>query len=428
MSFDGHLDSNDGWTIFGWAYDARHPDDSVEVEFFSGASLIGIGSADQFRPDLKNHGLGNGFHAFSFTLPLPPVGARWEDPIAARIKGTDFMLKDGPQPLQRRPAVELVAGDIVNNCNLRCPFCIVDYANVKGLKFMTPETFAKASELLPITKPGNFWLSCLHEPTLNPKFVDFIEGVPFELRNRISFTTNLARKLPDEYLERLANSGVHSIRISFDSRDPNVFAELRRGARYENFEDNLTRLARFLGSSPRRPLLHFISMAFKDNYKELPELIKYGRGLGGNLHEVRFIYYVPHVAHWGKDHILSDPEWDELDLSLRPLGETGHLEVAGPVRDTRQQFDEERGLAQYVARESAFGGSGDSGTMEPSDPFEVGAQIPDEALRIRLRWDGVAMLEQLPEDTFKVNINQLGSVDAYFEKIRVGSRFRAVAQ
>jgi hypothetical protein len=59
--------------------------------------------------------------------------------------------------------------------NLRCPFCIVDYANVKGLRLMTRETFARAIELLPMMSPGCFWLSCLHEPTLHPQFIEFID-------------------------------------------------------------------------------------------------------------------------------------------------------------------------------------------------------------------------------------------------------------
>ena len=109
---------------------------------------------------------------------------------------------------QTRGMVGLVAGDIVNNCNLRCPFCIVDYANVKGLNLMTRETFGRALELLPMTSPGNFWLSCLHEPTLHPQFIEFIESVPDAYRDRISFTTNLSKRLPDDLLGRLANSGL----------------------------------------------------------------------------------------------------------------------------------------------------------------------------------------------------------------------------
>lgn len=186
-----------------------------------------------------------------------------------------------------------MAGDIVNNCNLRCPFCIVDYSNIRGLKLMTPETFRRATELLPPVPPGNFWLSCLHEPTMPPRFIEFVESVPAAYRDRISFTTNLCKGLPEDLLERLANSGVHSIGVSFDSRQPELFAKLRPPARYEVFEQDLVRLAGFLKTSRRRPRLRFISIAFKGNRTELPGLVR-PPGVGGR--QPRGALHVLHAA------------------------------------------------------------------------------------------------------------------------------------
>ena len=425
MPFEGHLDQNDGWSVSGWAFDRDRPNEPVEVEVELSSGFTGRVRADEFRADLLAHGVGNGRHGFVYRLPL-----EWKSPaietITARIKGTSFTLNGSPMSRQSRALVELVAGDIVNNCNLRCPFCIVDYANVKGLKLMTLETFKRSLDLLPITKPGNFWLSCLHEPTLNPQFIDFIEAVPDAYRDRISFTTNLAKRLSDELLERLANSGIHSIRVSFDSRDPAAFARLRQNGKYEIFADNLARLSARLKTSRRRPVLHFITMAFKDNYREIADLVRHGRELGSTIHEIRYIYYVPHVAHWGKEHILNAAEWAELERMLAPVAATGHLSVAGPVNGTREQVEEERGLADYVARETSFGGSQDPAHMVVPDPAVIGRMLPDEALRLRMRWDGVMMTEQISEDLFRVNINKLEYSAAYFASLRVAAMGKAL--
>jgi molybdenum cofactor biosynthesis enzyme MoaA len=418
MAYSGYLDGNEGSSAFGWAFDSDRPDESVEVEFALNAKPIGSVRADQFRDDLKKHGLGNGRHAFTFRLPSE---ARVQGKkLSAQIKHTNCLLKGSAMPHRLREFVGLVAGDIVNNCNLRCPFCIVDYANVRGLRLMTHETYGRALELLPLTGPGNFWLSCLHEPTMHPQFIEFIEAVPDEYRDRISFTTNLSKRLPEEMLARLANSGISSIRVSFDSRRPEVFAELRASAKYELFEQNLVRLSALLQTSRRRPLLHLITMAFTDNYGEIADLVRYGRQLGCDIHEIRYIYYVPHVAHWGKKHILNPVQWTELERSLAPLASPA-LNICGPIQGTREQFEEERGLADYVARENFFGGAEKSTDRPVPDATAIGRTFPDEPLRLRLRWDGITIAEQMSEDLFKVNLNELEHPAKYFETLRLAA-------
>jgi hypothetical protein len=413
MPYNGYLDWNDGWAAFGWAFDSDRPDEPVEVEFRIGMQYLGALKADEFRPDLRQFGTGR--HAFSFRFPPQ---ANIAGNLTAQIKNTGFVLKGSPMALKQRESIGLIAGDIVNQCNLRCPFCIVDYTNFGNLKLMTRETFDRAIQLLPMTPPGNFWLSCLHEPTMHPRFVDFIEAVRDEYRDRISFTTNLSKRMPEDILERLANSGVHTIRVSFDSRRPDIFAELRKKGKYQVFEQNLLALTKALISSKRRPQLRFITMAFKDNYREIADLVRFGRDLGADSHEIRYIYYVPHLARWGKDHIMSASEWVEMERLLSPLARPS-LEVCGPIRDTLAQFEDERGLAQYVARENFFGGDDNPSMMTPPDALVVGRALPDEALRLRLRWDGVMVSEQVPEETFRANINQIERPAEYFDFLRL---------
>jgi molybdenum cofactor biosynthesis enzyme MoaA len=417
MPYVGFLDRNDGWTAFGWAFDSERPDQPVEVEFILGDQHVGTRKADEFRADLQQKGFGNGRHGFRFRFPMEANGA---DTLTARIKSTEFVLRGSPMARKQRETIAQVAGDIVNQCNLRCPFCIVDYTNVKKLSLMTPETFARAIELLPMTSPGSFWLSCLHEPTLHPQFIDFIEFVPDAYRDRISFTTNLSKRLSDDFLERLANSGVHNIRVSFDSRRPEVFAELRKKGRYQVFDHNLKRLSVALKASRRRPLLHFITMALKENCHEIADIVRFGRELGGDSHEVRYIYYGPHLARWGKNHILDANEWAALERSLAPLA-SPTLSLCGPYQVTRELFEEEHGLSDYIPPENHFGGKEDPRTLTVPEPAAIGRYLPDEALRLSLRWDGVMVGQNAPEEVFRVNINKIEYPARYFESLRVAA-------
>jgi hypothetical protein len=410
--FNGYLDGNDGYEAFGWAYDAQRPDGGpVEVECFAGDQHIATVTADQRRPDLEKIGLRN--HAFRVKLPAGTVG-----PLSVRIKDSGFMLHGSPMERKRRPAIGLVAGDIVNQCNLRCPFCLVDYSGVGALQLMTADTFAQATRLMATTEPGNFWLSCLHEPTLHPRFIDFIEGVPEELRDRISFTTNLAKRLPDEFFTRLANSGVHQIRVSFDSRQPEVFAELRKKGKYEVFERNLLRLSAALKAVSRPPDFHLITMALTSNYREIPDIVRFGRDIGAVSHEVRFVYYMPHIREWMQRQLLNQEQWAELEAALAPLN-SPTLGVWPPPESTRQNFEEAPGLESYQAPEAPWGG------LETNPPVakaeDVGCQFENDQIRLRLRWDGLIMAERPPEQWFKVNVNALKDPTAYFETVRAAA-------
>jgi molybdenum cofactor biosynthesis enzyme MoaA len=316
------------------------------------------------------------------------------------------------------PAIRFIAGDIVNQCNLRCPFCLVDYTNTGPLKLMTRETYDRCMELMPITAPGGLWLSCLHEPTLHPQFLDFIDATPQAYRNRISFTTNLALRLSEDTLERLANSGVHQIRVSFDSRRPEVFAELRKKAKYDVFDDNLRRLAKALKANNSPPAFHFITMVFKDNKQEVADLVRYGRELGANSHEIRYAYYVPSLARWGKVHLLSLAEWAEVEQDLKPLTSV-NLHVCGHSGPVLTACEEEHGLANYVPPKNAFGGDDDALALAAPEPSAFGVRLPDEPLELRLRWDG--LIQPCKAESFRANIKTISAPAEYFRALRLAA-------
>jgi wyosine [tRNA(Phe)-imidazoG37] synthetase (radical SAM superfamily) len=371
--------------------------------------------------------VGEGRHGFA--VPVS-VGAARGGVVSARIRGTGYSLQNGPLTIKPPQVLGLVAGDIVNNCNLRCPFCVVDYTNIRGVKQMPDEVFANSARLLPLVPPGHFWMSCLHEPTLHPRFLDYIESIDRPLRDRISFTTNLSKRFTDDTIERLAASEVHSIRVSFDSMRDEVFGRLRKGARYEVFSENLKKLTSLLKAAPRRPKLHLITMAFRENASEVPEIIRFGKEvLGADSHEVRFLYYVQHLHDWGAQHMLSDAEWIALEESLVPLRDKNVLTVCGPLPGTREQFQAAAPADLYSPADNAFG-SPDSAAGKLPPPETVGANLPDEPIRLRLRWDGLIMIEGLTEEQFRANVRDIDDPFRYFHAIRarqVGPRIGATA-
>jgi sulfatase maturation enzyme AslB (radical SAM superfamily) len=62
---------------------------------------------------------------------------------------------------RRRPTASprFRPADVVNNCNLRCPFCLVDHSNVKKTGVMSETTFRNLMRLVASVPDGHFYLS-----------------------------------------------------------------------------------------------------------------------------------------------------------------------------------------------------------------------------------------------------------------------------
>ena len=64
----GSLDLVDLDLIYGWAQNSEHPEAPVCVDIFDNEVLITRTLANHYRPDLKEAGLGNGYHGFELKL------------------------------------------------------------------------------------------------------------------------------------------------------------------------------------------------------------------------------------------------------------------------------------------------------------------------------------------------------------------------
>jgi MoaA/NifB/PqqE/SkfB family radical SAM enzyme len=320
----GYIDNALPRFVTGWAADASDFHKILEVDILVDDQVIATCVADRYRADLLRAGMGDGRHSFSVNLP-PQIGRAFLE-IRARIKGSDSFLLCGSSNsqsvrLDNRIFIRRIATDIVNNCNLRCPFCLVDYSRVKSTELMTKDTFARMLPLMPAVPDGDFWLSCLHEPTLNPRLAEFLQMLPPDQRKKISFTTNLVRKLSESEFVCWAQSGIHHINVSFDTMDSELFSILRKRGRYRVFEENLTTMARIFAQYPSLPLIRYITMAFKSNLNEIPTIIKESHEkYFACENEIRYTYNVHHITDdFRRRHYLHKEDWTVLNEKLKGL-------------------------------------------------------------------------------------------------------------
>lgn len=310
--------------VLGWAADLRDPDKFVTVDVYSGERLIGSAIADQFREDLLRAGMGHGRHAFA--CDLPAVDRPTTMTLRARVRGSDNFLSRGETQafeaeLQPPPLIKYIAADIVNNCNLRCPFCLVDYSLVDHTELMPVETFKKILSLVDRAGEEGFWLSCLHEPTMHPQLNDFLALIPPNARKKAWFTTNLTRPLTEEFFTVWARSGIHHINVSLDSLNPELFAVLRKFGRFEIFQRNLDLMTDVFRRHPDPPKLRFITMAFKSNLEEIPKILQHSRDRWlSSENEIRYTLNFEHITdNFRTEHYLLKEDWPILTEKLAKL-------------------------------------------------------------------------------------------------------------
>lgn len=256
---------------------------SVSVDGVAVGEIV----ADQHRPDLKAEGIGDGHHGFEFPLPTHVNGPA---PITVSVKcaKTGWELTGSPLRVEQTKLIEYFAGDIVDNCNLRCPFCLVDNTNIRRTNKMTEETFRQWIKIMPIVKDGSFFLSCLHEATLHPQLFDFLEMIPEDLRVKVFFTSNLCKPLKDDEILRLEKSGIHHLNVSMDTLQEELFPVLRKGGKLKIFRENLDKLVAAFKETPNAPELRYVTMAYKSNLDEMVGLSRLAfEELNAARHEVR---------------------------------------------------------------------------------------------------------------------------------------------
>ena len=109
QTYQGYLDVASCSTIAGWAWDATQPNTPISVDISvqdsSGRSEpVTTLVAGNFRQDLLNAGIGNGYHGFSFTTPgLVKNGQALQ--VVVKFAGTTVNLSASPSAAMTCPAV-----------------------------------------------------------------------------------------------------------------------------------------------------------------------------------------------------------------------------------------------------------------------------------------------------------------------------------
>jgi hypothetical protein len=105
-TYGGYLDVVSCQTIAGWAWDSTQPNNPISVDIYDGPNKVAVVRANQFRQDLANAGIGNGYHAFWFTPPLSLLNGQ-NHSISVRASGTSTNVGASPRSLICSPSASI---------------------------------------------------------------------------------------------------------------------------------------------------------------------------------------------------------------------------------------------------------------------------------------------------------------------------------
>jgi len=400
--YQGYVAERSTRHVAGWlrnpANDAERAEFEIVLPGPDGERVLHRGLADAFSAGLATLGLGDGGNAFYAVLPITLTAAE-RDRLIVRAARNKVALPLAPNLNAAFEPLSYVAMDIVNNCNLRCPFCVYDYRSTRATRVMTAAVFDAALKLIPYVTDGNFWLSCLHEPTLHPSLLAFIGRVPPEYRRKLCYTTNLARRMPQAYFDFLADAGIHHLTISLESLEPGLYERMRAGARHRIFAANWQMLLTSARRGNAPPKLRYNVLAYRSNLRAIPPMVEILLAeRQASQVEIRYTFDERHIAQSFRDReFLGTAEWawlaDQLAryptdrvLLLPPpfrVGDDGGRSAQGPSR---------QGAERPAAAEQATGLSPaqleQACEIATASPVAAAFRRVPGSLYARVKWDG----------------------------------------
>ncbi|UTW51621.1 radical SAM protein [bacterium SCSIO 12827] len=174
--------------------------------------------------------------------------------------------------------------ELTNTCNFRCLMCPTgNHSLERGAGFMAEDTFRKVVDELALhNTPIRFIL--WGEPTLHPKFLEFLSMA--NERGILTHINTNGSKLTPDFIKKMIDRGIDSIKFSFQGVDRKSYHEMRNIDYFDGLIE-VMKVFRDMRGDRDLPYLHASTsityetreqvQAFRDLMKELVDAVSIGR-------------------------------------------------------------------------------------------------------------------------------------------------------
>ncbi|MCB9882946.1 MAG: radical SAM protein [Planctomycetes bacterium] len=199
--------------------------------------------------------------------------------------------------------------ELTSKCNLRCTYCAVAQPGYEGIQFPI-EHFEALTKLIVDRAPEIVMINGHGETTIVKDWDVYVRHW-LDLGLNLEIITNLSKKLKDTEIETLAR--LRRVTISTDSSVPELFEALRRNAKWEIFDSNLTRLMEAIARNEKETVLTFSCVVSDICAPKLEEFADYGLARGVRYFEFCNLAKYPDVEGAQPVRHLSELPRDERD-------------------------------------------------------------------------------------------------------------------
>lgn len=207
-------------------------------------------------------------------------------------------------PLERPYVVQV---EVSSKCNLRCPSCSLTRETTPA-RNMKPDELRAILDKLPF-RPESISLNGIGEALVNPGIFEIMD-ILAERDIQVTFYTNgtlLNERVRGEILRR---KNVVFVGISCDGATKEVFEELRFGAKFEVWQENVRAFA--VAAQERTPPIQVAlnSVVSRINQHQIREMIELAASLGFKNHQLTDL--VPN-DETSAAMALTEEEWTKID-------------------------------------------------------------------------------------------------------------------
>jgi len=164
-----------------------------------------------------------------------------------------------------------------NLCNLKCTMCphSADIGLDRTKGFLKIDNFKYVFDQV---KPVYLNLTGIGEPFLNPDIYDIVTHAK-ENRAVVKFDTN-ATLLNDEKINRMLDTNIDVISVSFDGAKKKSYEDIRVGANFENVTKNFRRLVEIRNERNSKTKIHMFFVLQQSNLTDLPDFVRLAKDVG----------------------------------------------------------------------------------------------------------------------------------------------------
>lgn len=232
--------------------------------------------------------------------------------------------------------------EVTTHCNLACYMCVRNEA-IKHPQHLAYEDFARTFDRI---RPHKLALSGAGEPLLHPDITRMIayaraHGTAVQIPSN---GTLLGRP---GMAQAIVESGLNMLKISIDAATAPTYQAIRRQDCFDKIVDGVRQLAeRKKEKNSRLPEVRFDVVILKENYAEIPDIIRLAHDLGVGVVFFRALQ-TKGIGKEREEVLGKDVDFDLLGRMVQEgIADAGRLGIRTNLRDIARDFESYHSIYQ----------------------------------------------------------------------------------